>query len=167
MDKLGKIQVHDKINSVPVWKVHGVNLDNRDILLKTDAWLHLSDLGDDGWGVMGSQKQLDDLKPLLTKHGFEVEPWAKLPYKPIGKRFIWMTLIIAFSLFIVALLLHINESELAKLLFASPIIFGVLAIFKGKINAYRCRHLRFATGVSGFFNLTGIKETHSVAPDKQ
>ena len=44
------------INGMPVWKLHSVNPDNLAKVRETDAWIHLSDHGDEGWGLAAQDR---------------------------------------------------------------------------------------------------------------
>ena len=132
----------ETINDMPVWKLHGVTLTNRGLVLRSDAWIHLSDLGDEGWGLMAPEAQIKSWEQDLAWEGITVSPWEKMPYKPWGR-----TVLVTSGLLI-----------LAGFPLIVPFMIGtVLFVILGKSNQYACRNLRHAPGLRGLFEWTTLE----------
>ena len=141
-------KTNDSINGMPVWQLHGVTLKNRKLVLQSDAWIHLSDLGDDGWGLMAPEAQIKSWEKYLADEEITVSPWEEMPYKPYDRSSKWMAVMIV--------LLSLLGGPLI-------IVTVVVLIIMGNSNAYACRNLRIANGLKPLFSHTSIKESH-VAP---
>jgi hypothetical protein len=137
--------IPDTINGMAVWKLDGVRLTNRELIMRSDAWIHFSDHGDDGWGLMAPEVQINSWREDLSKAGITITPWENLPYKPYGKTFALVVIWIALISFVLII----------------PFFFVVLTIIiVGKRNQYTCRHIRFAPGLRGVFAWTSLNDTH-------
>ena len=143
---LGK-PVPDTINGTPVWHLEGVTFDTMEVVKKTDAWIHLTDLGDDGWGLIAPEAQVEALSDPLARHGITVRAWEGLPVKPYGKNHAIVFVIITICSFALILL------------FVMMIILGIIL---WQWNAYRCRHIRIAPGLRPFFSWTSLKDSHQI-----
>ena len=135
----------DRINGMPVWKLDGVGLNNRGLIMRTDAWVHFSDRGDAGWGLMAPAVQIQSWRNDFAKQGITITPWARLPYKPYGKNsmMIWFIL------------------TMVSFVFVLPFFVMVpLVIIIGRRNQYHCRHIRFAPGLNGVFAWTSLSDSH-------
>lgn len=137
----------DCINGMPVWKLDGVGLNNRGLIMRTDAWVHFSDRGDEGWGLMAPDQQITSWRDDFAKQGITITPWARLPYKPYGKNsmMIWFILTIISFVFVVPFFVMV-----------------ILGIIIGRRNQYHCRHIRFAPGLNGVFAWTSLSDSHVV-----
>lgn len=142
----------DAINGVPVWRLHGVKPYNLAKVRETDIWIHLSDLGAKGWGLMGSAEEVSFWEQHLAEAGITLEPWIRLPYKPWGekegKRALWVSL-----------------------LFLPTIIGFFIAMFISGIlsarNGLKCSKMRYAMGLSGVFYLTSISGLYPGRNERQ
>lgn len=137
----------DTINGTSVWHLKGVKLTNRDLLLRTDAWIHFSDFGDEGWGLMAPENQITSWVEDLATCGITIEPWSDLPYKPFGVKVFAILVCIGFiSCYAISVFI----------IFIMPISIILIT----KLNAYRCKHIRFASGLKSIFAWTSIKGSH-------
>ena len=141
-------KTNESINGMPVWQLHGVTLTNRRLVLQSDAWIHLSDYGDEGWGLMAPEAQIQSWEKELAEEGITTSPWEEMPYKPYDRDFNWMAATI--------ILLSLLGGPLV-------IVLGVVLIILYKRNTYVCRNMRIADGLKPLFSHTSIKESH-VAP---
>ena len=138
----------DTINGTQVWHLKGVRLTNRDLLSRTDAWVHFSDLGDGGWGLMASEDQIASWKENLMDCGITIEPWEFVPCKPLGmKAFIMMGVFGLIAIFLLGILVAMFVT-----------IWGSIIITQ--VNAYNCRHIRFAPGMKSNFAWTSMRGSH-------
>ncbi len=144
-----KIVTPERINGTPVWHLKGIKLTNRDLLLSTDAWIHFSDKGDEGWGLMASEDQIASWKEDLESCDITIEPWKLLPCKPLGME----------AFIMIGICFVLSFLALGVFVAAFPIVV-VGSLISTQVNAYNCRHIRFAQGLKSNFAWTSMRGSH-------
>ena len=148
----------DKINGVPLWKMEGVNLETMDIVLKSNAWMHYSDLGDEGWLLLAPEATTQDLAKHFSKHGIAVTPVEKLPYRPLEMKHYLPFAIALLTPFALAFITFPDGFLIFLPLFF--VVAIILSIYH-TVNTYLCRHIRTAPGLKSMLQWTSLGETNT------
>ena len=147
----------EKINGTAIWHISGVTPGNVDMLRETDAWIHLSDHGPDGWGVAATAPEISYWHEHLSEAGMTITPWKKMPYKPFGVVAMVTSISISLLGFAIAFFSFLSASIG---LFFLPFIIIPTLIIVFKVNSVKCRHMRFAMGLSGMFKFSSIADNY-------
>ena len=68
------------ISGLPLWKLSGVSDHNKETITTTDHWIHYTKEGDNGWGLVATNEQIEQLRPTLKKSKITIQAWDKEPF---------------------------------------------------------------------------------------